>query len=458
MIEKIHIYHTNDLHSHFGYWPRIQNLLTERKKWHKEAGDSCYIFDIGDFIDRSNIFTEATVGKGNIQFLNNGLYDAVTIGNNEGITLSKNDLNELYDDAHFDVILGNLKTNDKIPEWAVPYKIYTTPNETKIGVIAATAEFRNYYEPLGWTIEDPIPVLQKLVAKVHPSVDILLCMSHLGIYMDEQLAELCPEIDVIFGSHTHHVLHEGKLIGNTLLTGGGKFGFFVGHTEIELDVLVKKIANKKTELYRTSELPAIPDEEQFNEELFKKGKALLDHPVFEIDHYLNKEWYHYSALSNFFAEGLLEFSKADCALFNAGIFLRDIPKGKVTAFDVHQCLPHPINACIIEMTGKQLKETLLIAQQSIDFPRTELKGLGFRGIVLGKILTYNCSLNKAGKLIVNGWEASDTKCYKLVTLDMFTFGYFFPEFKNLPKTYLLPQFLRDILISYGQNYNKRNDN
>ncbi len=457
MIETIHLYHTNDLHSHFGYWPRIQKLLTDRKKWHEEVGDSCYIFDIGDFIDRSHVYTEATLGKGNIPLLNAGLYDAVTIGNNEGITLSKANLDELYDQAQFDVIVANLKEDNKIPDWAKRYKIYKTQNGTKIGVIAATAEYRTYYEPLGWTIDDPLPVLQEIAKEIHPLVDIIVCMSHLGINMDEELAVLCPQIDVIFGSHTHHVLHEGKLVGNTLLTGGGKFGLFVGHTEIHFDVEQKSIVKKKTELYSTSELPAVEGEEQFDQELIEKGKTLLNHPAFEADHYLNKEWYHHSELSRFFAKGLLEFSHADCAMFNAGIFLRDLPKGTVSVSDVHQCLPHPINACIIEINGQELKETLELAEQSLDWPRTELKGLGFRGLVLGKILAYGCSLNSLGELIVNGNKASDTQIYKLVTLDMFTFGYFFPHFKNLPKTYLLPQFLRDILILYGQDYNKSNN-
>ena len=39
MEEVIHIYHTNDLHSHFEHWPRIQSFLQERKRWHNEAGE-----------------------------------------------------------------------------------------------------------------------------------------------------------------------------------------------------------------------------------------------------------------------------------------------------------------------------------------------------------------------------------------------------------------------------------
>ena len=50
MEEVIHIYHINDLHSHFEHWPRIQSFLQERKRWHSEAGDDFFIFDIGEYI------------------------------------------------------------------------------------------------------------------------------------------------------------------------------------------------------------------------------------------------------------------------------------------------------------------------------------------------------------------------------------------------------------------------
>ena len=140
MSEIIHIYHTNDLHSHFTHCPRIQSLLTERREWHEEAGDACLVLDIGDHADRSHPFTEGTAGKGNVQLLNEAGYDAVTIGNNEGITLSKAELDELYDQADFSVVVANLMDLDgNQPTWASPNHIIETKNGTKIGLIAATA-------------------------------------------------------------------------------------------------------------------------------------------------------------------------------------------------------------------------------------------------------------------------------------------------------------------------------
>ena len=51
-----------------------------------------FLLDIGDHLDRSNIYTEATLGLGNVKMLNEAQYDVVTIGNNEGITLAFDDL------------------------------------------------------------------------------------------------------------------------------------------------------------------------------------------------------------------------------------------------------------------------------------------------------------------------------------------------------------------------------
>ena len=63
MKEVIHIYHTNDLHSHFENWPAISTFIKERKAIHEAAEEEVFIFDIGDFVDRWHPYTESTVGE-----------------------------------------------------------------------------------------------------------------------------------------------------------------------------------------------------------------------------------------------------------------------------------------------------------------------------------------------------------------------------------------------------------
>ncbi|MFJ7922499.1 bifunctional metallophosphatase/5'-nucleotidase [Lysinibacillus fusiformis] len=454
MLEKIHIFHTNDLHSHFKYWPRMQSYVKEERNNLARIGETSYLFDVGDHLDRSNIYTEATIGKGNVQLLNEAEYDVVTIGNNEGITLSYNELFHLYDDANFDVVVGNIDAVNGInPAWLKPYVVLTTEKGTKLGIIAATAMFDVYYEALNWQLVEARSTLLRLAHQLRKEVDIVLCLSHLGITEDELLAEECPEIDVIFGSHTHHVLPGGKLVNGVLLTGGGKFGQYTGHLVIEYDKKMRKIVEKKDTLIHNKDLPNIQNEQQIVQSLEDEGIRILNTPVFTTEKSYNKEWFHYSQLSDLFAHAILEKSGADCALFNAGIFLDGLPKGNVTALDVHRIFPHPINLCTIELSVTEIKE-IYMQSKNEEWPYIELKGLGFRGVIFGKMLTYGFSMNDNRQLLMNGKLADNNDIYKLVTLDLFTFGYFYPSFKYAKKQYILPEFLRNIMIDYGQSFFK----
>ncbi|MGD2198814.1 bifunctional metallophosphatase/5'-nucleotidase [Lysinibacillus fusiformis] len=454
MLEKIHIFHTNDLHSHFKYWPRMQSYVKEERNNLASIGETSYLFDVGDHLDRSNIYTEATIGKGNVQLLNEAEYDVVTIGNNEGITLSHDELFHLYDDANFDVVVGNIDAvNGRNPAWLKPYVVLTTKKGTKLGIIAATAMFDVYYEALNWQLVEARSTLLRLAHQLRKEVDIILCLSHLGITEDELLAEECPEIDIIFGSHTHHVLPEGKLVNGVLLTGGGKFGQYTGHLVIEYDKKMRKIVEKKDTLIHNKDLPNIQNEQQIVQSLEDEGIRILDTPVFTTEKSYNKEWFHYSQLSDLFAHAILEKSGADCALFNAGIFLDGLPKGNVTALDVHRIFPHPINLCTIELSVTEIKE-IYMQSKNEEWPYIELKGLGFRGVIFGKMLTYGFSMNDNRQLLMNGKLADNNHIYKLVTLDLFTFGYFYPSFKYAKKQYILPEFLRNIMIDYGQSFFK----
>ncbi len=447
-LETIHIFHTNDIHSHFQFWPRMQGFLEAQRKLLASRGEASFLFDVGDFIDRSNLYTEATLGKGNVSLLNDAKYDVVTLGNNEGITLVHEEFRDLYNEATFDVIVGNLNALDQNnPSWLKPYTILTTASGTTIGVVAATAQYEQFYRDLGWKVDEPRSSIKHFAKALRAEVDILVCLSHLGITEDELLAAECPEIDVIFGAHTHHVFEHGKVVNGVLLTGGGKFGQYIGHLTFVFDHKHNKLIKKEDALIELALLPAVPNEHEFIHHLHVQAKDILKKPLFQTYKTYTKEWFHYSPLSNLFADMMIEHTEADIALFNAGIFMKPLEKGYVTAADLHEMLPHPINLCTVEIKGSELKEIYMQAQNE-DWPNIQLKGLGFRGIVVGKLLTYNFHMDKHRELFVGGERADLNKTYKLVTLDLFTFGFFFPSFKYMKKQYYLPDFLRDIFKNY----------
>src|SRR5690625_1403907 len=198
MIENIYLYYTNDLHSYFDHWSRVATFLKDQKEICKSKNDTYFLFDIGDHIDRVHPITEATMGKANIELLDGLEYDLVTIGNNEGITLSHQQLYHLYDDASFTVVCSNLQCmNKKKPSWLNTSKIIHSDQGVSIGVIGLTAPFNPYYHLLNWHVEAPFDTLQKELEKLHGNVDVIVLLSHLGIYEDEEIAKHFPEIDVI---------------------------------------------------------------------------------------------------------------------------------------------------------------------------------------------------------------------------------------------------------------------
>ena len=44
---------------------------------------------------------------------------------------------------------------------------------------------------------------------------------------DEKLCQEIPEIDVIFGSHTHHHFEHGEINNGVLMAAAGKYGYYL---------------------------------------------------------------------------------------------------------------------------------------------------------------------------------------------------------------------------------------
>ena len=452
MFETIHIFHTNDIHSHFENWPQIHRFLRDKRDELEKKGDAVFVFDIGDHVDRSHPFTEGTEGKGNIQLLNDAGYDAVTIGNNEGITMSKEALSTLYDEARFEVIVGNLRhDNGEFPIWAKPSEIYTTASGTTIAVIGATAYYKQFYNSLGWDILPARKQLQEEIGQL--TADLCICLSHLGLPEDRLLAVECPEIDLILGAHTHHVLPEGEQVNRSLLAATGKYGDFVGHVMLRFDTAEQKLVYSDAQLYRAVDLPMTAKDSEAIETKMNQGKRALSEEVFYNPTHLKQNLFGQSELASFFGRALIAYTDADCALFNAGIFLSSLKKGWVTKEDMHRLLPHPINVCTMKLTGAQLFD-IYYASLDEELAHIEVKGLGFRGTLMGAMLHERLYMNARGALFAGNREVIPGETYTLATLDMFTFGFFFPLFKELDKQYYMPDLIRDVLTKYGQNHDE----
>jgi 2',3'-cyclic-nucleotide 2'-phosphodiesterase (5'-nucleotidase family) len=430
---KLTIYHTNDIHSHLHEYARITEYLIQERP--KLQHHSLYL-DIGDHVDLSAPVTEATMGIKNVELLNAAHCDIATIGNNEGMTISHDALNTLYDNATFDVTCANVfDEQGRLPR-NMSSSFIKVIDGVRILFIAATAPFTPFYRALDWIVTNPLEAIKDEIKANEGAYDLLVIMSHVGVFFDEKLCQEIPEIDLILGSHTHHYFENGEINNGVLMAAAGKYGHFLG--EVTLEIENNSIIKKEATLHPVDGLPEV--ETHFDEE----GKMLLNDSVIDQPISLPRRTDTITQTAHILAESIFEFTNADCTIINAGLIVNGIDAERLTEYDIHQMLPHPINAVRIRLSGLELKN-IIIKSQKQEYLNEHAQGLGFRGNIFGGYILYNLGfIESESRYFINGELIHDDETYILGTIDMYTFGRYFPTLKDQPTDYLMPEFLRDI--------------
>ncbi|MGY4689059.1 bifunctional metallophosphatase/5'-nucleotidase [Salibacterium sp. K-3] len=452
----IYLYHTNDLHSNLEQWPAAVSYMKQRGRFHEKKDETSLFMDLGDHADRVHPVTEATRGKGNVTLLNQGGIQYASIGNNEGITLSKKELESLYEEAEFKVLLANLfDENGRLPSWARPYDIVKTKEGIRIGLIGMTVPFYPFYRELGWDVRDPADILPALASEVSKQADAVVLLSHLGYPQDEEIARSYSDIDVILGAHTHHLLKTSILLNDTLIAQCGKNGYYAGQVKLEFDKQSKKLVKKEGAAVDISNEEPDPATDRLLYELKEEAGITMDAAVASITEPMPVSWTEASPFADFMAEGLREWCSAEISMVNSGLLLESLPAGTVRRKDLHRLCPHPINPCVLPVPGAVLKETILAAftEKMLHLP---VRGLGFRGEILGRMAFSGLELvwettgaqPQIRDILIHGRKLDSKRTYQLATADMFTFGPLFPGLSQCgPKQYYMPEMMRDVLAA-----------
>lgn len=455
MREEIFLYYTNDLHSNFSQWPKVSTYLKRKKEEKRTKNQTCFLLDIGDHMDRVNPITEATLGKANVQLLNEVGYDLVTLGNNEGITLSHEDLAQLYDQASFDIVCANLESRTKEePAWLQPSITIETIKGVRVGFIGLTAPFNDFYHLLDWHVEFAFSTLDKHIPILQESTDIIVLLSHLGINEDRQIARRYDEIDVIVGGHTHHLLEKEEIVDQTIITAAGKGCEYVGEVLLVWDHEQNKLIKRQARTKNITKLSENISTKQCIEEAEKEADHILNEPVIWLDKSLKIDWFKNTAIMQTLTDMMKSWTEADIAMLNAGMLLESLDAGLVTYGDIHRICPHPINPCVVELTGNQIREVVR-ASLTKEFMELRLKGFGFRGELIGRMIYSGLQVktrkHQTGheyvkEIKLNEGNLDPDTYYKVAVADTFTFGRLLPEVaKSAVKKYYLPEFLRDLL-------------
>ncbi|MCK6146316.1 bifunctional metallophosphatase/5'-nucleotidase [Enterococcus hirae] len=453
-MEKIVLLHTNDLHSHLENWPKIRRFIEQKKRENEKKENTTTItVDLGDFVDRWHPLSEATDGQANVELMNNVGYDAVTIGNNEGVGNAKDQLNHLYDQANFDILLDNLFDKHLLqpPKWAKKYKIIETPQQTKIGLLALTAPFPLTYSPNGWDIRNPYDILPELVEELRPKVDILVLMSHLGIQDDRQIAQELPSIDVILGSHTHHLLIDGQIVNGVQLAAAGKYGQYVGEVHLTVDEH-KNIIQKSARAIPTETMTTFIEDEQESHDYLTKGHELLAaKKVAKLPYDLSVDIFAEHSFIYEALEAVKYRGQTHGAMLNSGLFLTGLPAGLINQDQLHTALPHPMHLLNVTLKGSDLIRLVLEIEKNRAFLRNyPIRGMGFRGKIFGQVVYSGISYDAVNHQV--HWlnqPIDNERRYTFTTVDHFMFVPFFPTIEIAGENeFLFPEFIRSVVGEY----------
>lgn len=231
---KITIFHTNDFH----------NKLTAAQAAHlhelKSSTPNSLLLDCGDAIWAGNIYYRPG-GEPILKLMNQAEYDAMAMGNREFYFLETG-LRKKIGWADFPVLCANIRPTNGAD---LPVKSHISLDicGQKVVIFGLTVpmitEKMLSRKVSSYVFDDPLDTAARIVPELRPQADILIALNHIGLKLDRELAEKVPGIDLIIGGHTHAVLEEPEMVGDTAIVQAGWFAHYVGKVEIKPGMPVK---------------------------------------------------------------------------------------------------------------------------------------------------------------------------------------------------------------------------
>lgn len=233
--EALTILHTNDTHGHLlpfsypgvvaagsaveglsdrsdiGGIARRATLVKEIRAQLSSKGTTVWFVDAGDYCDGTPFSTEYH-GDADVAAMSAAGYDFATLGNHE-FNNTLDQVRKMVAEARYPILVANAVERETGKPLARPYAVETV-GAARVALFGlVTGEAASYPAAReGVDIEDPIAAARRIASELDGMADILICLSHCGNDVDEDLARAVPEIDLIVGGHSHSRLPSGEIV------------------------------------------------------------------------------------------------------------------------------------------------------------------------------------------------------------------------------------------------------
>ena len=320
--------YTNDLHGCVGLLPRLAALITRERAHDPEA----LLLDAGD-IGFGGLTSDLSA-----RLLATFRYDALTPGNAE---------NDLLDCRQQLASIGApvLAANIAADAFGCPVVPALTRRVRGLRVALLGLTTPSPYPPghparqratQAVPIEDPLATARAWAPRLRAGAELLVVISHLGLWADIELARTVPGIDLIIGGHSHHQLREPLRVGTTAITQAGVGGGHLGVITVTGPSGAFRITGRLAPVWeKIEDDPALTA--MIAAYLRERRPSALE-VVGETDGCWADPWAE-NPWANFVTDSLRAATGADLALYNASAIRPALHPGPLTVWDLERCVP-----------------------------------------------------------------------------------------------------------------------
>ncbi|MGI9279616.1 MAG: bifunctional UDP-sugar hydrolase/5'-nucleotidase UshA [Endozoicomonas sp.] len=436
---KLTILHTNDHHGRFwkneqGEWGMAaRKTLIDQIRTEVEAEGGEVLLLSGGDINSGVPESDLQSAVPDIEGMNLMGYDAMVVGNHEFDNPMKV-LHQQENLANFPFLSANTYDASTGRPLFDAFRLMDVGNMTVAVVGLTTQDTRKIGNPDNVSridFKNPLRIARRLVPKIQEQVDVVIALTHLGYFPEQQSAnappgdiELATEvrgIDMIIGAHSRTALYQPEVVNNTWIMQAGENGKYLGRADFTLKD--GQLTLEKYELIpinHKNQTPRIEEDPEMLNLLApyqKKGQELTMKASGVVDQRFEGERKEIRSrptnLGVLVASSMMKKTYADFAVINSGSIRASLPSGPVSYRDILTVKPYNNFLAYANMTGREVRKYL---QKVVNLPAKTGAFAQFAG------LEMTIKGNNVSNIKIQGRPLRNNRKYRMAVNDFLAAG------------------------------------
>lgn len=354
---KLYVASINDMHANIDNFPKLAYLIDSLRTVHPDM----LLFSAGDNRSGNPINDRYKEPARPMAELMNAVgFNLSTFGNHEwdsGVEALRNVMNV----AQFPFVCANVTFDDTLNMPVKPYMVLEC-NGLKIGVIGAIQLGLNglpdfHPNKAGGSHFRPAKEVIPEYLQLRDECNALFLLSHCGFEEDMELAEQFPQLDAIFGGHSHTLVNDNTLSNGVLVTQAMNRVKYLTLCTFTFDKKGKMIAKE------SHNIPIGPVQ-QVNTHVQAMVDGFNDNDVFkQVMGYNDKAVDDcYECLGCLMADADLALAGADMAFQNyGGVRFDTLSVRPILLKDLFSLDPFDNELVVFNMTGQEILDFLAVS-------------------------------------------------------------------------------------------------